>query len=85
MLKIREFFDNLNKLEVFLLGMVTACLIILFLFNHVVSKNPIGRCTITGVDGIDTVYENCLANIVVSKEQGNFFKYTRYTIIGGLK
>lgn len=75
---------NLNKKDCFILGFLSAVTIILIALHVLIPNKPLGNCTVTNPDGTDTIYKNCLVNIVVTQEQGNFFKYKSFKFIRGL-
>lgn len=76
---------NLTKLDCFVLGITVTLIAILIGLHVLIPNKPLGNCTVTNPDGTDIVYKNCLVNIVVTQEQGNFFKYKRFTFVRGIK
>lgn len=75
----------MSNIKYFILGITTTLIVILLCLYKLIPNEPLGNCTVTNVDGTDTVYHNCLVNIVVTQEKSLFFKYKRFTFIRGIK
>lgn len=76
---------QLDKKDCFILGICTTIAVIVIILSRLIPNTPLGNCTVTNPDGTEIVYKNCLVNIVVTQEQGNFFKYKRFTFVRGLQ
>ena len=75
----------MSNIKYFILGITTTLIIMLLCLHKLIPNTPLGNCTVINADGTETVYNNCLVNIVVTQEKSLFFKYKRFIFVTGLK